>query len=117
VEDDQDIHDLVVSVLTDEGYNVHSSYDGLAGVQLLKQNQPPPDHFCLVLLDMMMPNLDGVGVLRCLTQCGQYVPIVAMSASTEWLGKAKQAGATATLKKPFDLDDLLKAVARYRMRL
>ena len=57
---------------------------------------------------MMMPNLDGVGVLRCLTECGQYVPVVAMSASTEWLGKAKQAGATATLKKPFDLDDLLK---------
>jgi DNA-binding response OmpR family regulator len=117
VEDDQDIHHLVASVLLDEGYNVHSSYDGLVGVQLLKQYQPPPDHFCLVLLDMMMPNLDGLGVLRYLTQCGQYVPVVAMSASGEWLGKAKNAGATATLTKPFDLDHLLAMVERYRLRL
>jgi CheY-like chemotaxis protein len=116
VEDDKDIHHLVASVLIDEGYTVHSSYDGIAGVQLLRQYRPPPDHFCLVLLDMMMPNLDGLGVLRYLTQC-PYVPVVAMSASDEWLGKAKNAGATATLTKPFDLDHLLEIVERYRLRL
>jgi CheY-like chemotaxis protein len=117
VEDDQDIHHIVATVLIDEGYKVHSSYDGITGVQLLKQYQPPPDHFCLVLLDMMMPNLDGLGVLRYLTQWGQYVPVVAMSASGESLDKAKNAGATATLRKPFDLDHLLEMVERYRLRL
>jgi CheY-like chemotaxis protein len=117
VEDDKDIHHVVATALTDEGYEIDSSYDGLAGIQLLKQYQPPPHHFCIVLLDMMMPNLDGVGVLRHLSQCGHYVPVVAMSASGEWLGKAKNAGATATLTKPFDLTLLLEMVERYRLRL
>src|SRR4051794_32977928 len=81
VEDDRDIHHIVASVLTDEGYEIDSSYDGLAGIQMLLQYQPPPDHFCLVLLDMMMPKIDGLGVLQHLTQCSHFVPVVAMSAS------------------------------------
>jgi two-component system nitrogen regulation response regulator GlnG len=66
----------------------------------------------MVLLDMMMPRLDGIDVLHHLSNLGEYVPVVAMSANRELLVEATAAGAKATLPKPFDLDRLSRVVAR-----
>jgi CheY-like chemotaxis protein len=59
---------------------------------------------------VQMPRVDGCGVLRYLAHLGNYVPVVAMSASPQALSAATVAGAQATLPKPFDLDRLLTVV-------
>jgi CheY-like chemotaxis protein len=110
VEDDPAIRALLADVLEDEGYRVAVAADGAAAIDLLEQYAPPPDHLCLVLLDVMTPRVDGCGVLRRLAELGAYVPVVALSASEQALMAAAQAGARVTLRKPFDLDRLLTIV-------
>ena len=60
----------------------------------------------------MLPKASGVEVLQHLATQGAYVPVVAMSASHARLEAATQAGADATLAKPFDLDALFAMVHR-----
>jgi CheY-like chemotaxis protein len=112
VDDDRSIRDLLNMALEQEGYTVVEAADGAQAVKLLEQHQPPSAQLCLVLLDMMLPNGDGVDVLHHLASLGAYVPVVAMSASSLHLQAALAAGARATLPKPFDLDGLMDAVQR-----
>ena len=62
---------------------------------------------------MMLPRVDGAAVLRHLTERGEGVPVVAMSASPQHLAAAAASGAQVTLAKPFDLAELLAVVERY----
>ncbi|MBV9169181.1 MAG: response regulator [Chloroflexi bacterium] len=112
VEDDPAVRDLLVSLLRDEGYHVEQAHHGADALRLLEQHRASPGPLCLVLLDMMMPQLDGLALLQRLADQNSYVPIVAMSASTEHLRAAAAAGAHATLSKPFDIERLLAVVAR-----
>jgi len=112
VEDDPTVCDLLVSLLREEGYEVDHARHGGEALRLLEQYLSGSHTLCLVLLDMMMPQLDGLAVLRRLADLHSYVPVVAMSASTEHLRAAVAAGAHATLSKPFDIDQLLAVVAR-----
>lgn len=112
VEDDPAIREFVVEALTDEGYPVQVARDGAEAITALTEGSPPPDRLCLVLLDMMLPNADGVDVLRALTDLGGYVPVVAMSADRTRLSEARAAGAQATVAKPFDLNRLIDIVGR-----
>ncbi|MFN8015680.1 MAG: response regulator [Acidimicrobiia bacterium] len=59
IEDEQRLNDLYCLVLKNEGYNVVSALDGLEGLDALKAFTPD-----LVLLDLSMPNLDGIGFLK-----------------------------------------------------
>ena len=86
--------------------------DGGEAIRALEENRPPAGHLCVVLLDMMLPSVDGMSVLHHLAALGAYVPVVAMSASREHLLQAAAAGAQVTVAKPFDLDSLLAVVAR-----
>ena len=65
----------------------------------------------MVVMDMMLPGLDGLGVLGHVGALGVDLPVVAMSASRRQLAAAMGAGARAVLYKPFDLKDLLDVVA------
>ena len=112
VDDEPSIREFLNLALEQEGYAVVEAADGAQAIQLLEQHQPPPSQLCLVLLDMMLPNGDGVDVLRHLASLGTYVPVVAMSASSLHLQAALAAGARATLPKPFDWDRLMDAVQR-----
>jgi CheY-like chemotaxis protein len=98
-------------VLIDQGYRVVEACDGMQAIQAL-DGQLPATGFSLVLLDMMLPGVDGLGVLDHLTTQSAVPPVVAMSARPDRLAAARSAGAHATIHKPFDLDDLLKTVAR-----
>jgi DNA-binding response OmpR family regulator len=69
-----------------------------------------------VLLDVMLPRLDGVQVLRSLAEQRSAPPVVAMSASPQHLHAAIAAGAEATLSKPFELNELLDIVTHYCSR-
>ena len=107
VEDDPDIRDTVQDLLESEGYDVvpashgRQALDFLAGV---KKHAKP----ALVILDMMMPLVDGRHVLEAIrnNQSLSSVPVVVMSA----VAHEKPAGAAAFLRKPFSLDTLFDAV-------
>ncbi len=111
VEDDPSIHALLVDLLRGDGYAVEEAWDGGEAVRLLDQHQPPSHHLSLVLLDLMLPQVDGIAVLRHLARLGDYVPTVALSASGESLRAAQVAGASTMVPKPFDIDNLLAIVA------
>jgi CheY-like chemotaxis protein len=112
VEDEPPLRELMADVLRDEGYAVEEAEDGAEAIRLLGQHRPGTSAVCVVLLDMMLPEVDGIGVLRHLAAHGTYIPVVAMSASRERLAEAMAAGARTTVPKPFDLDQLLAVVAR-----
>jgi CheY-like chemotaxis protein len=110
VEDEPGIAQMLAAVLDEEGYPVKHAATGSQAIALLEQYRSTPDRLCLMLLDMMLPDVDGLGVLRHWTQLNSYVPVVAMSASRQHLQAATQAGVRVTLPKPFELEGLLQAV-------
>jgi len=116
VEDDPGVRELVALYLADEGFPVEEACDGAEAIAALERHQPTPDYYSLMLLDMMLPAVDGLGVLRYLADDGPRLPVVAMSADHERLVRAVAAGADATIAKPFDLDRLLGVIARWSLR-
>jgi two-component system, OmpR family, phosphate regulon response regulator PhoB len=113
VEDDRPIRELVVLLLEEEGYEVVQAADGRAAIGLINQLAPPEGPLCLILLDMMLPLLDGLPVIDYLVQHGVRLPIIAMSASQAHLLAAQANGARAAIHKPFGLEQLLRAVSQH----
>lgn len=111
VEDEPAIRALLVEFLSDEGYAVEGARDGQEALRLLDE-RGPSGWPSVVLLDMMLPRMDGAELLRRLRARGLAVPVVAMSASHEALTTALAAGARAAVAKPFDLDGLLWTLRR-----
>jgi len=111
VDDDAGIRELISDTLADEGYVVVSAPDGAAALVMLEGWQPS-----LILLDLLMPLMDGDEFLRRYRELpGVHVPVVVFSASgRNRPGRASaQVEADAFLAKPFDLDDLLGLVTRF----
>jgi two-component system chemotaxis response regulator CheY len=107
VEDDPDIRDIVQDVLEAEGYDVIPASHGKQALEFLLgvRETARPD---LVILDMMMPLVDGRHVLDAIRndQSLASMPVVVMSA----IAHEKPAGAAAFLRKPFSLETLFDAV-------
>jgi len=112
-EDDPMIRALLSDVLTDDGYDVVEAQDGQEAVDIIDQQQTARDRLRLVLLDMMLPKVDGMFVLRRLALANFNVPIIAISGSAAHLKAAAKAGVATTIAKPFDMIELLDAVHRY----
>ncbi len=110
VEDEAPLRALVSDILREEGYRVEEARDGVQALDALAA--PRQDAVCAVVLDMMLPRLDGVSVLRQLRRRRPGVPVVAMSASREHLAAAVTEGARGAVPKPFDIDQLVDAVNR-----
>jgi signal transduction histidine kinase/CheY-like chemotaxis protein len=79
VDDDPRVADMVGQLLEERPYVIETAVDGLAALQTIEQN--PPD---IILLDLMMPNLDGFGVLEQLGQHPQHqkIPVIVLTAKT-----------------------------------
>jgi two-component system OmpR family response regulator len=112
IEDDQDVGNLLIGILNQAGYEVHSASDGRAGVELVRQFQP-----AVVTLDVNLPGIDGFEVLsqvRALTDC--YV--VMLSARDEEIDTltALQLGADDFLTKPFRPRELRARIAAMMRR-
>jgi two-component system response regulator MprA len=105
-DDDPDIVSFVKRGLTYEGYEVDTAADGLAALEKARAN--PPD---LVILDVMMPGLDGIEVSKRLRQSGK-VPILLLTARGTVADKVAglDSGADDYLVKPFDFDELLARI-------
>ena len=107
VDDDTNICELLRLYLTKEGYQVTTANDGEEGLD--KFNQVKPD---MVLLDVMMPKMDGIQVLEKLRQEGVKTPIMMLTAKGQKSDRITgfNAGADDYLPKPFDPDELLSRV-------
>jgi two-component system response regulator MprA len=106
IEDDEAIQRFLRRGLTYEGYNVDSATDGQAGLALARDH--PPD---LVVLDWMLPGLDGLEVCRRL-RAGGPVPILMLTAKDTVHNRVQglDAGADDYMVKPFDLEELLARI-------
>lgn len=103
IDDDASIRFVLREAFTAVGFEVAEAESGLLGLDALDQ-QPPT----LVLLDIMMPGIDGFDVMKYLTQFGVKVPVLAMSALGPRVEeRALELGADAFVAKPFDIRQLV----------
>ena len=111
VEDDDDIRDTLREVLIAEGYEVDVAKDGLDAYSKLQAGE----HASLVLLDMMMPRMDGETFLTTLKRHPELadVRVIVLSGNALARDRAEELAAAACLVKPFELDDLLGVVHRF----
>ena len=107
VEDDPEILSVVSEILEAEGYRVARAKNGAEGLRAVEQSRPK-----LVLLDMRMPIMDGWGFASAIREKGLALPILVMTAAQDARRWASEIGAQGFIAKPFDLLDLLDAVAR-----
>jgi DNA-binding response OmpR family regulator len=109
VDDEFGLADVLTATLSDIGFRVFSAANGTQGLEVMAEH--PPD---LVLLDYMMPLLDGVGVLKAMRANPKLadVPVIMMSAMPETVVRARCQGYVAFLRKPFDFNALLRTVER-----
>lgn len=111
IDDDKNICRLVTIYLQNEGYQVTAVYDGIEGVEKFHQLDP-----ALVLLDIMLPGMDGWDVCRSIRKTSE-IPIIMLTAKGEVFDKVLglELGADDYLVKPFDPKELVarvKAVTR-----
>jgi two-component system, OmpR family, response regulator MprA len=106
-EDDRAIREAVTRALMLEGHEVRAVADGQAALDAIAQDAPDA-----VVLDWMMPIVDGLSVCRRLRGSGSDVPILILTARTEITDRVSglDAGADDYLPKPFALDELLARV-------
>lgn len=109
VEDDRDIREALKDVIELEGYHVYTAQDGRQGLDILRHVISSP---CLVLLDLMMPVMNGWEFLE---ECKQditlaTIPVVVVTAAGD---AAKKAQASGYIKKPVDIEMLLRTVRRF----
>ena len=103
-DDDRAIRDALERAIGLEGYEVELVNDGVAALEAVARSAPD-----LLILDVMMPSLDGLGVCRALRNQGDRTPILILTARTEVSDRVSglDAGADDYLPKPFALDELL----------
>jgi two-component system response regulator MprA len=106
-EDDRAVRESVTRALELEGYTVTAVSDGAAALEVAAQ--PDVD---LLILDLGMPNVDGLTVCRRLRSAGSRIPILVLTARTEVSDRVSglDAGADDYLPKPFSLDELFARV-------
>jgi len=107
VDDEPTLRSILVDVLVDEGYAVVTARDGQEALEIFARDAPD-----LVLMDVMMPRMDGPTAVRALRALpnGTTVPIVLASAVMSSDGL--DLGIDGFLRKPFELDDLLQLIGR-----
>ena len=105
VDDDESIRDTLKQVLEFEGYTAEAVADGAEALRWLGQNEAP----CVILLDLMMPVMDGWTVLDRLGEDPRLskIPVVVVTAFGKDIGRA---AAYTVLRKPVELDHLLEVV-------
>lgn len=109
IEDNQDVRENVAEILTLSNYAVQTAADGRAGIDLALKDRPD-----LILCDIMMPQLDGFGVIRILGKRAETadIPFVFLTAKTDKTDfrRAMNLGADDYITKPFDDVELLDAI-------
>lgn len=111
VEDERDLNSIICNKLTKEGYNVDACYDGQAAMDYMET-----EHYDGAIMDIMIPEMDGVTVLRNMRESGIQVPVLFLTAktATQDIVNGLDAGASDYMTKPFEFSELM---ARLRVML
>ncbi len=106
VEDDETLQQTLVYNLEQEGYKVTAAFDGLAGLELAREQKPD-----LIVLDIMLPELDGLSVCRILRR-EMEAPIIMLTARSSEVDKiiGLDSGADDYITKPFSLGEFMARV-------
>ena len=107
VEDDSSIREMVALALEDAGYGVTAAGDGETAIELIPKE--PPD---VLLVDLLMPLMDGFEFMRRYADSGGHSPIIVLSAARDVDFARHKLTAAAVIEKPFDLNELIATVDR-----
>jgi UDP-3-O-acyl N-acetylglucosamine deacetylase len=109
IDDEEGIRETVREILSDEGYRVFDAEDGSKAMDLIRQVHPQ-----VVLLDIWMPEMDGIGLLREIKQSEPDLPVIIISGhgNIHTAVTTAKLGAFEFIEKPLSLDDLLGTVRR-----
>ncbi len=112
VDDESDITETMSFMLKAEGYDVITAQDGEEGLRLAKEEMPD-----LIILDVMMPKINGYKIARLLKYDNKYknIPIVMVTARGQDADKliGEETGADEYITKPFEFEEVLDAVHKY----
>lgn len=111
VEDEKDLNSIICSKLVKEGYNVDACYDGQAALDFIEMTE-----YDGVIMDIMIPYVNGIEVLKTIRADKQQVPVLFLTAKgeTQDIVRGLDAGASDYMTKPFEFPELL---ARLRVML
>ncbi|MEE4262183.1 MAG: response regulator, partial [Desulfobacteraceae bacterium] len=107
IEDNRDLARLLETHLRDLSFEVDLSFDGLAGVA-----KAQADNYDLIILDLMLPGLDGMEICRRLRRKPPYIPILMLTAKSSEMDRVVglEIGADDYVTKPFSIPELLARV-------
>lgn len=111
VEDEKDLSSIICSKLVKEGYNVDACYDGQAALDFIEMTE-----YDGVIMDIMIPHVNGMEVLKTIRANNQQVPVLFLTAKgeTQDIVRGLDAGASDYMTKPFEFPEFL---ARLRAML
>ncbi len=111
VDDSRTMRDMLMLALTEAGYHVVQSEDGIHGLEVLKATEPD-----VIVTDINMPRMDGYGFIKGVRNDEQRraIPILVLTTESdaEKKDRARRAGATGWIVKPFDPVKLVDAIRR-----
>lgn len=109
VDDEENILDLLSEVLQDEGYQVDGATDGLDALEKVRNNT-----FDVMLVDLKLPEMDGMELLRIVRMAEPQLPVIVMSGNgnLQSVIQSIRQGAYDYISKPFNLEEAVAAVKR-----
>ena len=111
VDDSRTMRDMLRMALAEAGFNVLQAVDGVDGLDVLQRSTPD-----VIVTDINMPKMDGFGLIEAVRKDNRYrkVPILVLTTESDAAKKqrAKEAGATGWIVKPFEPTNLIAAIRR-----
>ncbi|SFV37189.1 response regulator [Hyphomicrobium facile] len=111
VDDSRTMRDMLKMALAEAGFNVVQAVDGVHGLEVLQTSMPD-----VIVTDINMPKMDGFGLIEAVRKDSRYrrVPILVLTTESDAAKKAraKEAGATGWIVKPFEPTKLIAAIRR-----
>nr|2JVI_A Chain A, Sporulation initiation phosphotransferase F [Bacillus subtilis] len=110
VDDQYGIRILLNEVFNKEGYQTFQAANGLQALDIVTKERPD-----LVLLDMKIPGMDGIEILKRMKVIDENIRVIIMTAYGEldMIQESKELGALTAFAKPFDIDEIRDAVKKY----
>ncbi|GAA4486147.1 MULTISPECIES: response regulator [Gluconacetobacter] len=113
IDDSRTMQGMLRKALEEAGHDVIQGGDGVEGIEVLESASPPPD---VIITDINMPRMDGFGVIESVRKMAafKHLPIIVLTTESdpEKKARARAAGATGWIIKPFSSDSLVAAIRR-----